>query len=250
MQTKNRLTAVLVASMVALVTVPLLAVSDSFDDAFAAYDRGNYAIAARKMKTSADEGNAMAQFTLGLMYENGQGVPKDYAEANKWYRLSAAQAEARLPIRIGNIYTNGQGVPQDYAEAVKWYILAGDRSLSEEQHPLGSSALEAHGVRQDYHEAVKWYRRAAEQGNASAQLRLGFSYAEGKGVPEDYVQAHKWIDLAITRFPPSPSDMGLRHMAIDVRDSLAEMMTPQQIAEARRLAREWKPVKGDASPRQ
>ena len=63
------------------------------------------------------------------MYDKGQGVPQDYAEAVKWYRLAAEQGDADAQYNLGVMYDNGQGVPQDYAEAVKWYRLAAEQGL-------------------------------------------------------------------------------------------------------------------------
>jgi TPR repeat protein len=95
------------------------------------------------------------------------------------------------------------------------------------------------GVPQDYEEAIKWYRKAADQGDASAQFNLGVSYEYGKGVPQDYVQAHKWANLAAARFLASQTEF--RANAVKLRDFIAEKMTPAQIAEAQKQAREWKP---------
>jgi TPR repeat protein len=86
---------------------------------------------------------------------------------------------------------------------------------------------------QDHAEAVKWYRRAAEQGNADAQATLGFRYERGQGVPQDYVLADMWLSLAAAK----------GYQCADKCDALAAKMTPEQIAEAQRLAREWKPSK-------
>jgi len=95
------------------------------------------------------------------------------------------------------------------------------------------------GVPQDHAEAVKWYRKAADQGLAQAQSRLGVMYAKGQGVSQDYVEACKWFDLAAARF--AASDAMLRDEAVSNRQGIAAGMTPTQIAEAQRLAREWKP---------
>jgi TPR repeat protein len=90
-------------------------------------------------------------------------------------------------------------------------------------------------------EMVKSYRRAAEQGVAEAQHNLGHMYRVGLGVPQDYVQAHMWFNLAASRFPASEREN--RERAVKNRDIVASKMTPDQIAEAQRLAREWKPKK-------
>jgi hypothetical protein len=85
------------------------------------------------------------------------------------------------------------------------------------------------GVPQDYAEAVKWYKLAAAQGNAYAQYNLGAMYELGQGVPMDDVRAHMWLNLAAAK---GEAD------AVKGRDIVASKMTPQQMAEAQKLARE------------
>ncbi len=174
-----------------------------YDDGLAAYNAGDYATALRLWRPFAEQGYADAQFNLGYMHANGIGFPQDYAEALKWYRKAAEWGDTAAQFNLGLMYDKGRGVPQDYAEA------------------------------------VKWYRKAAEQGDGSAQINLGFMYSEGRGVPQDYVQAHMWYNLAASRLPPGV----FRDMSVLSRDILAEKMTPAQIAEAQRLAREWRPKK-------
>lgn len=93
------------------------------------------------------------------------------------------------------------------------------------------------GMLQNYAEAVKWYRKSAEQGYAPAQLNLGFMYDNGRGVPQDRVQAHMHYNLAAA----NADDKELRDKAAKNRDLIAAEMTPAQIAEAQKFAREWKP---------
>ncbi len=88
--------------------------------------------------------------------------------------------------------------------------------------------------RKDYAAALWIFRPLAEQGNASAQNNLGVMYAIGNGIPQDYVEAHKWANLAAARG---------NKVAKEFMDSIAARMTSDQIAEAQRLAREWKPKK-------
>ena len=91
---------------------------------------------------------------------------------------------------------------------------------------------DACGVTQDYPQAARWYRRAADQGLAEAQFALGTMYENGLGVPQDYVLAHMWLNLSAAQ--------GIKAAAL-TRDDLAERMTTAQIADAQKLAREWKP---------
>jgi TPR repeat protein len=127
----------------------------------------------------------------------------------------------------------------DYATALRLWRPLAEQGDAEAQNNLGFAYADGQGVPQDYAEAVKWYRLAAEQGNAIAQYSLGFQYDKGQGVPQDYVQAHMWYNLAASRF--SASEAEHRNKAIKNRDIVARNMTPAQIAEAQKLAREWKP---------
>jgi TPR repeat protein len=178
-----------------------VAVAGPLEDGIAAYQKGNYAAAMSYWRPLADQGNARAQFNLGLLYGHGQGVPQDYAQAIAWYRKAADQGNADAQFNLGAAYDNGQGVAQDYAQA------------------------------------IAWYRKAADQGDAFAQENLGSMYANGRGVTQDYVQAHMWFSLSASRAPY----VALRDLAVEGRNEVAVKMTPAQRAEAQRMAREWKP---------
>ena len=173
--------------------------ADLVDDADAAWLSKDFATALRMYRSLAEQGYASAQFNLGLMYDDGQGTPQDYAETLKWYRLAAEQGDADAQYNLGTMYRQGRGVPQNYAEA------------------------------------VKWYRLAAEQGYAYALNNLGIMYDEGLGVLQDYVEAHKWYNLAASRKTEEDS----RKRSIENRDIVAKLMTPSQIAEAQKLAKQW-----------
>jgi len=192
-------------TLLVTISIGVTAFGGQFEDAVTAYNRGDYATAYRLFKPLAEQGNDKAQLNLGFLYENGQGVPQDYTEAVKWYRKAAEQGNIAAQFNLGVIYDKGQGVPQDYTEV------------------------------------EKWWRKAAEQGLPKAQINLGFMYGRGQGVPQDYVQAHMWFNLAASRFPASEGEK--RELAGANRDLVASKMTPAQIAEAQRLAREWKPKK-------
>ena len=97
------------------------------------------------------------------------------------------------------------------------------------QRKLGFMYDEGPGVPQDYVEAVKWYTLAAEQGDLISQFKLGVMYAQGQGVPQDYVTAHMCFNLAAARGGANGAKG---------RDIVARLMTPQQIADAQKRARE------------
>ena len=217
------------------------------EDGMAAYKRGDYGTALKIWRPLAEQGDAKAQVNLGFMNENGQGVPQDFAEAAKWYRKAAEQGNnAMAQHDLGRMYTEGRGVPQDYAEAVKWWRKAAEQDHAGALFNLGHAYRVGEGVPRNNDEALKWWRKAAEQGHATAQANLGRMYASVKasklaaiavplsllfgGVKQDFVQAHMWFTLAATQGDKT---------AQEDRDTVARMMTPDQIAEAQHLAREW-----------
>ena len=135
---------------------------------------------AKSFRKAAKRGDWEAQFTLALMYKEGQRVAQDYAEAAKWYRKAAEQGNAEAQLALGFMYEEGQGVAQDYAEAVAWYRKAAEQGDAYAQFNLGVMYEGGLGVAQDYAEAVTWYSKAAEQVNARAWNNLGWLYATAK----------------------------------------------------------------------
>ncbi len=127
---------------------------------------------AARYRLEAEQGDADAQYNLGVCYDNGQGVDEDDAEAVKWYRKSAEQGHAGAQYNLGWCYDNGKGVDEDDAEAVKWYRKAAEQGDADAQYNLGVCYDNGQGVDEDDAEAVKWYRKAAEQGYAEAQNAL------------------------------------------------------------------------------
>ncbi len=205
---------------------------DPFDAAVAAYNRNDYATAVSLFRSLAAQGDVMAQYNLGLMYDNGTGVAQDYKEAVRLYGLAAAQGLAKAQSNLGVMYANGQGVAQDYKEAVRLYGLAAAQGNAKAQFNLGVKYDNGQGVAQDYKEAARLYGLAAAQGNAGAQSNLGVMYSNGQGVAQDYVRAHMWYNLGASSLSGEEGKI-----ATSNRDNIAKMMTPQQIAEAQAMAR-------------
>ncbi len=207
----------------------------------------NDAEAAKWFRLAAAQGDAQAQYYLGAIYFYGQGVAKDYVEAAKWYRLAAAQGDAHTQTQLGLMYARGQGVAQNDAEAAKWFRLAAAQGHAGAQYNLGAMYQDGKGVAKEYVEAVKWYRLAAAQGATDAQFNLGVAYASGQGVAQDYVRALMWLDLSgasgdvfdLTDPSGDVSEVNARDNEMKVRrDMVAARMTPQQIAESQKMARE------------
>ena len=131
-----------------------------FQQGLEATERGDYQTAFKLWLPLAEQGNAISQFLVGVMYFEGQGVKQDDFEAVKWYRKAAEQGDADAQYNLGVMYRVGQG------------------------------------VKQDYFEAMKWYRKTAEQGNSKAQVILGLAYIYGKGVQVNKPLAKEWFGKA------------------------------------------------------
>ena len=182
-----------------------------------------------EIRARANKGDAQAQIYLGVMYEKGQSVPRNYQEALKWYRNAAAQGYAMAQYNMGVMYMYGKGVPQDDVQAVAWYRKAAEQGYAPGQYNLGAMYMNGRGVPQSDTEAVAWYRKAAAQGNAPGQTNLGWMYQDGRGVPRDAVKAHMWGSLAV---------LNGEFKAGALCDEAAKQMTPSQLSQAQRLAQQ------------
>jgi hypothetical protein len=140
----------------------------------------------------AEAGEAGAQFSLGVCYDEGVGVAQDSKEAVKWWTKSAEQGNAEAQNFLGVCYEQGIEVGKDDKEAVKWYRKSAEQGNAKAQDSLARCYQYGCGVTQDFKEAVKWWTKLAEQGNAGAQYSLGSCYAKGVGVIKDEKEAVKW----------------------------------------------------------
>ena len=101
-----------------------IASAASLEDAEFAYERGDYTKAARLFRPFAEQRAPSAQFTLGMMYAKGQGVPQDYQAALKWFHRAADQGDAAAQNYLGLMYERGRGARQDFILAHMWSSIA------------------------------------------------------------------------------------------------------------------------------
>jgi uncharacterized protein len=190
--------------------------------------RRDYSKGVKWWRKAAEQGLAMAQTRLGMAHFIGGGVAQDYSESVKWWRKAAEQGDAEGQRRLGHAYYAGQGVPQDYSEGVKWWRKAAEQGDAEAQGKLSVVYTndQAHG------EAMKWARKAAEQGDAEGQGSLGLLHFGGQGIPQDLVRAYMWTSLSAAQ-----GWEGAEGAAKDL-SAITKVLTPAQIAEALKLARE------------
>jgi len=173
-----------------------IAASADFDKGLKAYQSGDYTTALSKWVPLAEQGNVDAQFYLGLMYANGEGVLENDKTGVQWYTLAAKQGDSYAQYNLGTMYEKGNGVPQNGKAAVKWYTLAAEQGFVNAQYNLGTMYSSGSGVLENDETAAKWYTLAAEQGFAHAQYNLGSMYRRGEGVPKSYNTGVKWFTLA------------------------------------------------------
>ena len=162
----RNLTATICLAVALLLGTSGVSWSQDFQKGFSAYQSGDYATALREWTPLAKQGDAFAQYNLGVMYGDGQGVPQDYKTAVKWYILAAVQGYAKAQYNLGVMYDKGRGVPQNE------------------------------------NTALKWYRLAAEQGDSRAQYNLDEMFDKGRGVPEKVIPPA----VAEQSLSPCPSD--------------------------------------------
>ena len=160
-----------VASLVALVFFAGPSWAD-FADGVAAYNRGDYEAALAEWRPLADQGNAIAQFSLGVLYEFGQGVPENPVAASLLYRLGAEQGNPFAQKALGVLYNAGRGVEKDEAEAVRWLRAAAEQDFAEAQFNLGMSYARGEGVARNSSEAYFWMSLAAADGLETANRVL------------------------------------------------------------------------------
>jgi uncharacterized protein len=211
-----------------------------YEDGAAAFERGDYQTALREWRPLAQKGVAGAQFGLGVMYADGDGVDPDYGIAASWLRKAADKNYAAAQFELGRLYVNGHGVAKDYATALSWFRKAAGQGYADGQYALGIMYENGQGVVRDYATAASWYRNAADLGNPNAQYALGILYSKGEGLTKDPVAAYMWFDLAATRGDKLQPPITAQDAA-NYRDQVAEEMSKQQIAEAEKRARAWKP---------
>jgi TPR repeat protein len=136
--------------------------SSPAEAAYAAYDKGNYKSAMRGLLPLAEQGDVRAQTTLGLLYYRGsRDVQRDDAMAAKWFRLAAERGDAVAQFNLGVMYGEGQGVPQDHAKSAKFYRLSAEQGNPQAQYNLGLLYAQAEGGAPDYVAAHMWFNLAA-----------------------------------------------------------------------------------------
>jgi len=214
-----------------------------YNDGVEAFTAGDFAAAIAEWQPLAEEGDAASQFGLGLIYESGKGVGRDYREAVAWYELAAAQGHPGAQFNLGHLYRLGAGVPPDMGQAVAWWTAAAEQDLPRARVILGLAYQRGDGVEHDPVAAAAWFQRAADQGNPMGMYAIGFAFETGSGVAQDLDQARIYyeaaaaagVQQAIERltalaFPPTPETPPPPPTENEVLERVAEQVADDQQA--------------------
>ncbi|HHI76044.1 MAG TPA: sel1 repeat family protein [Gammaproteobacteria bacterium] len=178
------------------------------------------------LRQAAEAGDAEAQYRLGMLYGNGEGVALDHARAEHWFSQAARQGHEQALLTLAWMYATGAGVEMDERRARELYLLAADHGSARAQYLVATMyRFGQHGVERDMARAIHYYQQAAERGEPSAQFALGKLLMEGKQVPRDDVVALQWLTLA---------QAGGKKRAEEYVRLLVQRMTPEQLQQARR----------------
>ena len=170
--------------------------ADTIDAGVTAFFDGDYAGARDAWRPLADAGDPVAQFNLGILHDQGKGVPADAEAAFEWYQSAAEQEDAAAAFNIALMYEAGDGVEPDMARAIDWHRTAAEGGDLMAQVRLAEIYEDGLGVEPDAAEAAKWYERAAEQDYSPAMFKIARMYGTGDGVERDLGAATRWNDMA------------------------------------------------------
>ncbi len=181
----------------------------------------------RLLRKAAETGHAEAQYRLGMLHANGEGVTLDYREAAQWIEKAAKQDLAEAQAALGWLYANGLGAKQDGEAAGHWYLKSAQQGVASSQYLVASMyRVGSNGFEQCHRSMLRWYHRAAEQNFAPAQNMLGKLMARGKLVTKDVIGAFQWFSLALL----NGSDSAKQELS-----KLMEEMSQDQVEEAKRI---------------
>ena len=154
----------------------------------------------------------------------------DYKTAYEKLKPEADKGNPIAQYRLGQMYRLGYGFSQNDREAIKWFRKSAQQGNENAQYELGE--LYSDEKYKNYKLAARYFRDAAENKHFIAQYRMGTMFRDGKGVIQDYVQAHMWFNIAMAEEKNIDSTR-------KSTNEIEKKMTPNQIAEAQKMAREW-----------
>jgi SH3-like domain-containing protein len=163
---------VLIATFLLTLSGNAIAESNTYNQALNAYNSKDYETALPLWRKLATEGNADAQYALGVAYFKGEGVSRDLNDSMKWFEQAANSGNVQAMFNLGAAYWEGNGTRQSYAEAVEWWEKSAAAGQPAAQYNLGLAYYLGKGAEQDLDQALKWIRKAADNEHGGAQTVL------------------------------------------------------------------------------
>ncbi|GGE93290.1 SEL1-like repeat protein [Stappia taiwanensis] len=185
------------------------------------------------LRQAAAAGDPAANFAIAVHYTEGNSVKPDLAKAAEYYEKAARAGLAPAQYRLGSLYEKGRGVARDLAKAREWYGRAAEAGNAKAAHNLAVLYAEGLSGEPEFRDAAYWFKKAANFGLADSQYNLGILYARGLGLEKNLVESYKWFALAAQQ---GDRDAGNK------RDELANMLSKEELAEARLAVETWKPA--------
>lgn len=187
-----------------------------------------------KLSKLAEQGNAAAQYNVGMMLNNGIGSKQDLSKAFAWFQKSAATGDPLAAYKVG-CYLGGQFssvVPVDEQQSFEHKLIAANAGYDLAQHDVGVLYYK----KQKFEEASHWWKLSAEQGSDSSLFALSSLYQEGKGVPRDNMLAYKYFMLGKVvseQEVPKEAQMNIDQLIVNI--------SPEQLKEVKAAITTWKP---------
>jgi len=187
-------------------------------------------IASPALRVAAANGDASAEYEVGIRFAEGRTVTQNFEEAARWLDRAARAGIVPAQFRLGSLYEKGLGVKKDIETARKLYIVAAEKGHAKAMHNLAVLYAEGLEGKPDYKNAAQWFSRAANHGVADSQYNLGILYARGIGVEQNLAESYKWFTLAAGQGDQD---------AAKKRDDVAGKLDAQALMAARLAAQTW-----------
>jgi len=160
----------------------------------AAREKQQYLKALEAWRRASAQGDAEADYRIGLLYARGEGVVQSLPDAVSWYRRAAEAGHADAQYQLGLIYLNGANSAAGGLD--HWFEVASQQNSEAAQQTLNMLFPNGIAVEKDLDQARHWIWAAAAAGKVEAQAVLGEIYRRGLGITQDYQEAHRWYWLA------------------------------------------------------
>ncbi len=206
------------------ITVFCFSVQAGLPEALNAFEHQRYKDAFDEFTYLDQEGNNIATYYLGKMYEEGLGVPVSKDNASNLYLKSYGSGNPKAAAALGRMMLRGDGIKQDIPQALNILKDAARAGDGEALFQLGEVYAEGKEVPKNYTYATGFYKMGALQGNAKAQYKLGSFYLFGRGVPQDYALALRWLTRS--------ANQGYVQAQIDLADILENNVFIKNIVNA------------------